>query len=843
MPKPGARKFKRLGVDTETTGLDLRHGAKPFLVTTATEAGNTFWEWDVDPITREPQVVVSDLYEIEEEIKSADELVLQHSKFDVAALDTLNGTGAVPEENLIGWMWEEWPWEKVFDTLMAAHILASNKPKGLDALTIMYLMYDIDPFDKAVEDAVKAAKRIVENHYKDWRLAKAFDAENEDTADMPSAEKKVWKFDMWLPRALVKADAFDLHKRKSILPSHPQQPTVSSFKSNLLPEITAGNGNKVVRIDRQTKWGNPFEIGKHGTREQVVRKYAEYIWKSDLMADLPELYGKVLACHCSPLLCHGDVLRSLCHPWRTVTSTYANVDSSVLLPLRERMYRKICERKLDKIFAHRMKLVPVAYQMECNGVTVNQERLLLKKAEYQEESERLNESCVAIAKGYQWDLTLPKSGNNHSLKHFVFGEPCKECNGEGLIEVVSEGATWWKPCETCYSTGIGRKNLNLPILKTSKKTGEPSFDKKVIEQYVATLPYHNRQWKFVKNISDKRSRDTAIQYMTSYERYWVPVYIVNAKTGAGWYRLHSSLNPTGTDTLRWSSNNPNEQNVSKKKGFNLRYCFGPRPGREWWSLDAQNIELRIPAFEAPEPEMVSLFLDPNSPPYFGSYHMLIFDTLHPDKFRQYGMDCKEVFESTWYQWTKNGNFAVQYGAQEYSGTADAAYHIPGAQSIIMSRFTNIKRLSDGYLDYANKYGYVETLPDKTVDPERGYPLLCTRTEYGGILPTVPLSYHTQGTAMQWMGKAMIRCDEYLKNDNRGKSEKDLAIMTLQVHDELVFDFPRRENPKKSGADRYTNLPKVRELQALMAQGGDDIGIPTTVSCKLHLDSWDEGIKV
>ena len=56
---------------------------------------------------------------------------------------------------------------------------------------------------------------------------------------------------------------------------------------------------------------------------------------------------------------------------------------------------------------------------------------------------------------------------------------------------------------------------------------------------------------------------------------------------SNWRKLHTSLNMCGTDTLRWSSNNPNSQNISKKEGFNLRYAFGPAPGREWWSLDGQ----------------------------------------------------------------------------------------------------------------------------------------------------------------------------------------------------------------------------------------------------------------
>ena len=67
-----------------------------------------------------------------------------------------------------------------------------------------------------------------------------------------------------------------------------------------------------VYIGRPSKWGNPFEIGKDGDRETVIRKYREWVvTQPNLMAALPELRGKVLGCWCAPKACHGDVLVSL----------------------------------------------------------------------------------------------------------------------------------------------------------------------------------------------------------------------------------------------------------------------------------------------------------------------------------------------------------------------------------------------------------------------------------------------------------------------------------------------------------------------------------------------------
>lgn len=65
-----------------------------------------------------------------------------------------------------------------------------------------------------------------------------------------------------------------------------------------------------VYIGRPGPFGNPFEIGKHGTREEVVEKYAEWVLtQPELLAIIQtELKGKVLGCWCAPELCHGDIL-------------------------------------------------------------------------------------------------------------------------------------------------------------------------------------------------------------------------------------------------------------------------------------------------------------------------------------------------------------------------------------------------------------------------------------------------------------------------------------------------------------------------------------------------------
>jgi hypothetical protein len=60
-----------------------------------------------------------------------------------------------------------------------------------------------------------------------------------------------------------------------------------------------------VYIGRGSAWGNPFRIGIHGTREEVIERFrCEVLPK----LDLSPLKGKDLVCFCAPLPCHGELL-------------------------------------------------------------------------------------------------------------------------------------------------------------------------------------------------------------------------------------------------------------------------------------------------------------------------------------------------------------------------------------------------------------------------------------------------------------------------------------------------------------------------------------------------------
>ena len=69
-----------------------------------------------------------------------------------------------------------------------------------------------------------------------------------------------------------------------------------------------------VYVGRPTKWGNPYIVGRDGTRNQCVAFYENYIENkifldTNVLVELKrELKGKDLICWCAPESCHADVL-------------------------------------------------------------------------------------------------------------------------------------------------------------------------------------------------------------------------------------------------------------------------------------------------------------------------------------------------------------------------------------------------------------------------------------------------------------------------------------------------------------------------------------------------------
>ncbi|MDX0431149.1 DUF4326 domain-containing protein [Sinorhizobium medicae] len=82
----------------------------------------------------------------------------------------------------------------------------------------------------------------------------------------------------------------------------------------------------VVRIDRQTDWGNPFPMASEDERDLVCERYESYVRANpELMARVPSLKGKLLLCWCHPRRCHGDTLAALANEMSTMSTNEGEV--------------------------------------------------------------------------------------------------------------------------------------------------------------------------------------------------------------------------------------------------------------------------------------------------------------------------------------------------------------------------------------------------------------------------------------------------------------------------------------------------------------------------------------
>lgn len=704
-----------LSLDTETTGKDFHHGTKPFFVTMwdGGEEDPDYWEWFVDPITRQPEIPEEDIRKISsiiemqgnwgngfsDDIAERHVLILQNPKFDAEALATIGIT--------------KFPWKQVRDTLTAGHLLSSNTAHNLTDMACEMTGVDIQPLEDELEKHVKECRSICRSKFPEWRIAK------DGYDDMPSVKKstgkdkedKSWRADMWLPRLLAR------------------------------------------------------ELG--------------------LAAD---------------------------HPWWTCTANYSNADSMGTFVLWVKMKERLIERGLWNIFKTRMKLPEITSRIKARGVTCSKASVDHIAKTYLEEAYESGEICKNIAKSYGYDLMMPKGAAvNKSLTDFIFNK------------------------------------LNLEkTFKENAKTENPTLDKGALAHYLHTLEKDTKEHLFIESLLAKRAREKALTDLSGYRRFWLPLGIYNEKGEQLWYCLHPELNHCGSDTLRWSCRNPNAQNIKKPDKtevdeMSMRAVFSPLPGREWWSLDGKNLERRIPAYKAKETDIILLLERPDDPPYFGSEHLMVAHLIFPKEFNscinEYGQLDGRIFKKHFeplYKRTKNGNFAIQYNAGRLK--ADRTFGVTGAYDMIKSRFHKQEALNQQCIKFAEKHGYVETIPDKTVDPKRGYPINCVR-EYGKIKPTLPFNYHVQGTACWWMQMCMIRVEEKLE---QWRSRGFDGWMILQIHDELVFDFPKASHPKTDPEN--SNLWRVQELQRLMEVNGENlvIPIPTPVSIEYHEHNWAVG---
>ncbi len=247
--------------------------------------------------------------------------------------------------------------------------------------------------------------------------------------------------------------------------------------------------------------------------------------------------------------------------------------------------------------------------------------------------------------------------------------------------------------------------------------------------------------------------------------------MVNPKTG----RVHTSYNQAVAATGRLSSNNPNLQNIPirTERGREVRKAFIARDEDHiLLSADYSQIELRIIAEISKEENMLDAFSKG-------------IDIHTATAAKVYGVPIEEV-DSTQRRNAKAVNFGIIYGQSAFGLSQNLGIPRKEAAQIIeqyFEQYPGIKRYMSDTMNFARENGFVETILGR-----RRYlrDINSANQTVRGFAERNAINAPIQGSAADMIKVAMI----HIHKDIQEKGLK--SKMTMQVHDELVFDVLRSE---------------------------------------------------
>ncbi|MEW5702847.1 MAG: DNA polymerase I [Candidatus Zixiibacteriota bacterium] len=249
------------------------------------------------------------------------------------------------------------------------------------------------------------------------------------------------------------------------------------------------------------------------------------------------------------------------------------------------------------------------------------------------------------------------------------------------------------------------------------------------------------------------------------------VELTHPRTG----RVHTSFQQTVAATGRLSSTDPNLQNipVRTEEGRRIRRAFVARDsGHQLVVADYSQIELRLMAHFSRDPALVAAFRD-------------AADVHARTAAEIFGIPESAVTPEQ-RRLAKTANFGIIYGVSAYGLSQQSEMSVGEAKKFIdtyFRRYPGVRSFIDDTIARARREGVVRTLfgrrrflPDLK-SPNRPRREFAERTAVN-----TPM----QGTAADIIKKAMITIDRRLHQEGKR------SVMTLQVHDELVFDAHHTE---------------------------------------------------
>ena len=280
--------------------------------------------------------------------------------------------------------------------------------------------------------------------------------------------------------------------------------------------------------------------------------------------------------------------------------------------------------------------------------------------------------------------------------------------------------------------------------------------------------------------------------------------LVNPETG----RVHTHFNQAVVITGRLSSSNPNLQNVpiTSALGRRVRKAFVARPGAQVLSADYSQVELRILAHLADDPALRAVFERGE-------------DAHATTAAAIYGVPLASV-SSEQRGYGKRINFGLAYGMSAgglASGTGMSMADAQGYIDAYFKRFSGVKRWLDNTKRKMLDLGYVDTLYGRrrTFEDMR----LAEPAKRRGN-ERLAINHPVQGSAADIIKLAMVNLRRALRTGGYD------ALLTLQVHDELVLDVPAAE---------------VREVSAIVKREMEHaVSLSTPLAVDMGVGpNWDE----
>ena len=329
------------------------------------------------------------------------------------------------------------------------------------------------------------------------------------------------------------------------------------------------------------------------------------------------------------------------------------------------------------------------------------------------------------------------------------------------------------------------EKLKLPVVKRTK-TG-PSTDVEVLQELSESHPLPKEILKF-RELSKLKS--TYVDALPE---------LVNPKTG----RVHTSFNQTVTATGRLSSSEPNLQNipVRTEEGRKIRRAFiAGSKDSVLVSADYSQIELRVLAHLSQDESLIKAFKQG------ADIHRYTAGLI-------FNVPMKDVTESMRGS-AKTVNFGILYGMGPFSLAKNLGISNDSAKDFIKSyfdRYPSVKAYLDGTLEKARKDGFVSTyFKRRRYIPE----ILSHDVRAKSFAERTAINMPIQGTASDIIKIAMREIARRIEKEGLG------SRMISQVHDELLFEVPKKE------------LKDLVSMAKKEMQGAVKFDVPMDVSVKV-----------